>query len=607
MPNPRGAAAARAARSTQQQQQQEKAEDLSNVFGYVDETPAPAAMTRRKQQQQQQQQAGTTAVAVGSAMDMPAVTRATQRSMTQGGAVVSASTRVKSEARAVMGQKLGLQELRAQQEALEQAAKGVPEPRPSVVSQLGIDNPQTEVGLAEYVLLFTSTEVRQHYPMSDDQVNKLIELAGRARAAEMQERISSELLNKCQVSLRLILGEQTFVEILHHPTLPTSSSIRKMHIMLSDKSNDKYDTGTNKPPLPASAAVARAEPAATASNAPRRGRPPASAADGNDDTRKTKKQKTDASRAAATSATKPTTAAAAAAAAAAQKPSQTHAAPDPRSSQQPKTPRSGGAAARPPSVVATATANRANTGATTTTTNRGLSNERTSRSFCDMANLMKKVHTTLRANGNSHDNENSPGGSHHAGVSSDFMQLMDAAIRQIILKIVKRMLKLSAHRRGIRIRNIQNKTKLDDPMRAVAIIEREEKILEKTLQREEDDASARTSKKDAEMSAPTDDGGNDANTMALFQSIAGGAGGAGGAPDTMGEASGGEGDNGGGLDLVSPTPTRKSDAAFVAAISAGDNPIRLRDVECALEEEFATFLCSRTRRRIEDLRIQSEF
>ena len=221
---------------------------------------------------------------------------------------------------------------------------------------------------------------------------------------------------------------------------------------------------------------------------------------------------------------------------------------------------------------------------------------------------MKKVHTTLRANGNSHDNENSPGGSHHAGVSSDFMQLMDAAIRQIILKIVKRMLKLSAHRRGIRIRNIQNKTKLDDPMRAVAIIEREEKILERTLQREEeDDASARASKKDAEMSAPTDDGGNDANTMALFQSIAGGAGGAGGAPDTMGEAGGGEGDNGGGLDLVSPTPTRKSDAAFVAAISAGDNPIRLRDVECALEEEFATFLCSRTRRRIEDLRIRSEF
>ena len=132
-------------------------------------------------------------------------------------------------------------------------------------------------------------------------------------------------------------------------------------------------------------------------------------------------------------------------------------------------------------------------------------------------------------------------------------------------------------------------------------IEREEKNLERKLQKEDDDAAARASKKNAETSAPAGDGANDANTMALFQSIAGGA------PDTTGVAGGGEREeNGGGLDRAAPTPTRKNDAAFVAAISAGDNPIRLRDVECALEEEFATFLCSRSRRRIEVLRIRSE-
>ena len=133
--------------------------------------------------------------------------------------------------------------------------------------------------------------------------------------------------------------------------------------------------------------------------------------------------------------------------------------------------------------------------------------------FCDtnaLRDLIKRVMTETCDNLPGYEGE-------HVRIFADkeFVEIVDFAAEQFIRRLIKRMVRLSTHRRGVRVHMTQKKIKINDPLRQVAMIEKEDRRAIMKFESEEkgSDGNIKLDKKDDTLF------GGDTNTMAIFENI----------------------------------------------------------------------------------------
>jgi len=134
--------------------------------------------------------------------------------------------------------------------------------------------------------------------------------------------------------------------------------------------------------------------------------------------------------------------------------------------------------------------------------------------ICDTNRLESRVRAAMATAGFHVGAQGEP-----KAVPKEYLEMLDSALRQFLVRIMTRMVRHSNHRRGIRIRSIANKTKLNDPLRVAARMEREDRKVDEERQAI-DDAEVEAKSRKRKERLEEANASSDANTMALFEGIA---------------------------------------------------------------------------------------